>query len=101
MSFKDIRLKVINDLVKVKLLNNKDILSATENKEDFVYPVQFIDYKKELSDTKQVISKFHQIYSLGTGGDFDYADSQILFNKSIDLVNILNDKFSKENFTKK
>jgi sialic acid synthase SpsE/protoporphyrinogen oxidase len=101
MSFKDIRLKVINDLIKVKLLNNKDVLSATENKEDFVYPVQFIDYKKELSDTKQDISKFHQIYSLGTGGDFDYADSQILFNKSIDLVNILNDKFSKENFTKK
>jgi hypothetical protein len=101
MSFKDIRLKVINDLVKVKLLNNKDVLSAAENKEDFVYPVQFIDYKKELSDTKQVISKFHQIYSLGTGGDFDYADSQILFNKSVDLVNTLNDKFSKENFTKK
>lgn len=101
MSFKDIKLKVINDLVKVKLLNNKDVLSATQNKEDFVYPVQFIDYKKELSDTKQIISKFHQIYSLGTGGDFDYADSQILFNKSIDLVNILNDKFSKENFTKK
>jgi N,N'-diacetyllegionaminate synthase len=101
MSFEDIRLKVINDLVKVKLLSHKDVLSATDNKEDFVYPVQFIDYKKELSSTKQVVSKFHQIYSLGTGGDFDYADSQILFNKSIDLVNILNDKFSKENFTKK
>jgi sialic acid synthase SpsE/protoporphyrinogen oxidase len=101
MSFKDISAKVVKDLVKVKLVSNKDVLSTTENKEDFVYPVQFIDYKKELADTKYVISKFHQIYSLGTGGDFDYADSQILFNKSIDLVNILNDKFSKENFTKK
>ena len=31
---------------------------------------------------------------MGTGGDFDYADSQILFHKSIDLANILTNKFS-------
>lgn len=101
MTFQDIKSRVVDDLVKVRLIKHDDVLSVTENKEDFVYPVQFINYKKELSDTKQVVSKFNQIYSLGTGGDFDYADSQILFNKSIDLVNILNDKFSKENFTKK
>jgi sialic acid synthase SpsE len=59
--------------------------------------VQFVDYKDELAKTKYFVSKFNQIYSLGTGGDFDYADSQILFNKSIDLVNILDNKFSKVN----
>ena len=61
----------------------------------------FKDYKYQLSKCKTDISKFSQLYSLGTGGDFDYADSQILFHKSIDLVNILTNKFSIENNVKK
>ena len=40
------------------------------------------------------ISKYNQIYSLGTGGEFNYADSQILFHKSLDLVNNLCNKES-------
>ena len=48
-----------------------------------------------MSDTKSFISKFPQLYSIGTGGDFDYADSQILFSKSIDLSNMLTDKYNK------
>ena len=32
------------------------------------------------------------MFSLGTGGEFEYSDSQILFHKSMDLVNILNSK---------
>ena len=42
------------------------------------------------------ISKFKQLYSLGTGGEFNYSDSQILFHKTMDLVNILCDKNSVE-----
>ena len=39
----------------------------------------------------------YQIYSLGTGGEFNYGDSQILFHKSMDLVNILSNKESNRN----
>ena len=97
MSFEKISKRVLDDLIKVNLIKKETVIDVTENKEDFVYPVQFIDYKDELAKTKYFVSKFNQIYSLGTGGDFDYADSQILFNKSIDLVNILDNKFSKVN----
>ena len=72
-----------------------NIIDISENKEDFVYPVQFVDYKYELSKIKQHVSKYNQIFSLGTGGDFNYADSQILFHKSMDLVNILTSKNSR------
>lgn len=96
MSFNQIKDKIKNDLLKTNLIKSYDeIDSISENKEDIVYPVQFKNYKRTLSETKSYISKFHQLYSLGTGGDFDYADSQILFNKSIDLSNILTDKYSK------
>ena len=47
------------------------------------------------------ISKFKKIYSLGTGGEFNYADSQILFHKSMDLVDTLNKKDSVLNQVRK
>ena len=93
LNFKNISKKVVDDLLKTKLIKNKsDISLVTENKEYFVYPVQFIDYKSELARTKQQVEKFGQLYSLGTGGEFNYADSQILFHKSMDFVEILQQK---------
>ena len=95
LSFNKIKKIIVNDLIKTNLISSKnDVTNISENKEDIVYPVQFTNYKKLLEDTKINISKYSQIYSLGTGGDFDYADSQILFNKSMDLVKILTDKFN-------
>ena len=97
LDFKEVKKRVKNDLIKVGLVKNNEILDFSENKEDFVYPVQFSDYKYELSKTNAKVSKFNQIYSLGTGGEFNYADSQILFHKSMDLVNILSNKESNRN----
>ncbi len=85
---------VIADLIKTKIIKKNDVIDTSENKEDFVYPVQFKNYKYQLSQSRSDISQFNQLYSMGTGGDFDYADSQILFHKSIDLANILTNKFS-------
>jgi sialic acid synthase SpsE/protoporphyrinogen oxidase len=98
ISFNEIKKIVEDDILKVGLIKNKfDILDFSENKEDFVYPVQFTNYKYDLSKNISDISKFKQLYSLGTGGEFNYSDSQILFHKTMDLVNILCDKNSVEN----
>jgi len=79
--------KIITDLKKVFPLNDKDILDALSHKEDYVYPVQTSGYQEELAKTKSVIGHYDQLYSLGTGGDFNYADSQILFHMAFDLSN--------------
>ncbi len=97
MSFDQIKKRVKDDLIKTDLIKKSDIISFSENKEDFVYPVQFIDYKYELSKTKYVVNKFNKLFSLGTGGDFDYSDSQIIFLKCFDFVNTLENRYSKEN----
>ena len=97
MSFDQIKKKVRDDLIKTNLIKKEEKLKFSENKEDFVYPVQFIDYKYELSKTKYVVNKFNKLFSLGTGGDFDYSDSQIIFLKCFDFVNTLKSKFSKDN----
>jgi len=102
LSLNNIKDRVIGDLLKTHVIKNKqDIIGISENKEDVVYPIQFVDYKKKLADTKSYISKFHQLYSIGTGGDFNYADSQILFHKSLDLVKILTDDYNKYTNIKK
>ena len=94
ITFEQMKKIIISDLIKVGLVQKKDIGKICENKEDFVYPVQFTNYKRSLSKVNAKISKYDQIYSLGTGGEFNYADSQILFHKSLDLVNNLCNKES-------
>ena len=93
-SFKEIKKIVTGNLIKIGLVKLNEIGDLSENKEDFVYPVQFTDYKYKLSKVNAKLSKFGQLYSLGTGGEFNYADSQILFHKSMDLVNNLSNRES-------
>jgi sialic acid synthase SpsE/protoporphyrinogen oxidase len=98
---KDFKKKILDDLFKTKLVQIKDVYGYSENKEDFVYPVQFINYKYELSKAETFLSKYKQLYSLGTGGEFNYADSQILFHKTFDLVENLSNKYAENYQTKR
>ena len=90
--------KLINEIKKqfeiVGLAKKEDFSDASINAEYFVYPVQDVGFSEELSKIKNNINKFEKFYSIGTGGDFNYADSQVLFHKAFDLVEILTDKES-------
>jgi sialic acid synthase SpsE/protoporphyrinogen oxidase len=94
MDLKKISKIVSEDLVKVGLVKKEDILKISDNKENFVYPVQFTDYKYELSKAISVVEKYNNFFSLGTGGEFNYSDSQIIFHKVMDLVANLDSKES-------
>jgi sialic acid synthase SpsE/protoporphyrinogen oxidase len=87
--------RVVNDLIKVRLINVEDVINTMSHKEDFVYPIQDKNYQKELVKTRSVLNKFSQLYSLGTGGDFNYADSQILFHMAFDTVSNICNKDSR------
>jgi N,N'-diacetyllegionaminate synthase len=91
---KNIVKKVIENLQSIKLVEKRDILGSSVNYEPYVYPVQFLDYKNEISNIKSFIENFNNLFSLGAGGEFNYADSQILFHKSFDLANNLDNKFN-------
>ncbi len=83
--------KMVKQVDEVGLVDKKYFLEGTSNKEPFVYPIMKIDYRDQLSFAKSEIMKFNQLYSVGTGGDFNYADSQVLFHKAFDLANIICD----------
>ena len=83
---------MIEDL-KVKLVDNYNIIGTSINYEPYVYPVQFFEYKMKLL-RKSFIENFNNLFSIGASGEFNYADSQILFHKSFDLANNLDNKFN-------
>jgi len=89
--------KVAEQVDLVGLAKASEVVASTTHSEDYVYPIQYHGYQEELSKTRSVITKFEQLYSLGTGGEFHYSDIQILFHKAFDLVAILCGKDS--NFT--
>ena len=86
--------KVSEQVELAGLADRKNLLAMDINWEPFVYPIQNTGYQEELTNTRSVISRFQQLYSIGTGGDFNYADSQILFHKAFDTVEILTGKDS-------
>ena len=91
---KDIINRVVKDLIKTNLVNKEEILGTSINFEPYVYPIQFSDYKNETFSIKSFIENFNNLFSIGAGGDFNYADSQILFHKSFDLADNLDNKFN-------
>ena len=91
---KDITNRVVKDLIKTNLVNKEEILGTSINFEPYVYPIQFSDYKNETFSIKSFIENFNNLFSIGAGGDFNYADSQILFHKSFDLADNLDNKFN-------
>ena len=88
-------IKAIADQVEfVGLSKASDVIAADIHKEEFIYPIMYKGYKQELASVKATLASFEQLYTIGTGADFHYADVQILFHKAFDLVEVLNDKYS-------
>ena len=93
--------KVLSDLIKTNLISMDQVLDTTINFEPYVYPIQFSNYKNESALIKSFIENFYNLFSIGAGGDFNYADSQILFHKSFDLAENLSNKYNLINFPMK
>ncbi len=86
--------KVKEQINMANIAKSKDIIATSINYEPYVYPVQFADYKNEVARVKSFVESFDNLFSIGAGGEFNYADSQILFHKSFDLVNSLINRYS-------
>ena len=94
LSDEDFLMKIKDNLVKVGLTKKNEIIASKSHREPFVYPIQNTGYQEELVKTRSVLNRYSQLYSLGTGGDFNYADSQILFHMAFDTVDNISGKDS-------
>jgi sialic acid synthase SpsE/protoporphyrinogen oxidase len=90
----DLIKSVVKQAASCGIFSENDIEFTSLNKEHFVYPLQFPGYQDDLSKLTAKVDSVHNLYSIGTGGDFNYADSQVIFNKAFDLVDIITNKYS-------
>jgi sialic acid synthase SpsE/protoporphyrinogen oxidase len=90
----DLIISVVKQAASTGLFSENDIEYTEVNKEHFVYPLQFPGYQDDLSKLTAKVDSVHNLYSIGTGGNFNYADSQVIFNKAYDLVDIITNKYS-------
>ena len=85
----EITKEIIEQVEKIGLITKSDVVDATMVKEKFVYPLQYQGYSKELARVNSIIGDVRQLYSLGLGGEFNYADTQIIFEKAFDFAKSL------------
>ena len=85
---------VLDQVCRTGLAQRHDFIDGTVHRQPAVYPLLHKDYQHELAKVQSHLGLFKQLYSLGTTGEFNYADSQILFLKAFDLVDILTDQHS-------
>ena len=84
-----IKEKCINDLLKVKLIKKQDIIDTHLIDAKSVYPGIYVGYENELSKLKGKLSFIDNLYSHGALAEYEYADTQVLTAKSIDLADVL------------
>ena len=85
---------VLDQVLMVGLADRDEYIAGTINRQPAVYPLLFKDYQHDLAEVQSRLGRFSQLYSIGTTGEFSYADSQILFAKAFDLVDLLTDQHS-------
>ena len=77
----------LNIIGKKEKIFNQHLINAGP-----VYPGIETGYEEKLSKIKSGLEKFDNLHTHGSLAEFEYADTQILTAKSIDLANILLDK---------
>lgn len=98
LSKENLENKILKQMTDAGIVLDIKDLFISSNKEKYVYPLQDKDYQIDLARINAEVGKYPNLYSIGTGGDFNYADSQVLFYKAFDLVNELTaeDKYFKQ-----
>ena len=78
--------RTTNDLIAVGLIKKDEVTDAQIFSLPYVYPLYTKGMEEELVEVRSKVNAFTQLYLIGTGGDFHYADLQILAVKGRDLA---------------
>lgn len=79
--------RIINDLIKVGLLENPGSIEAIHiEKIPNTYPIYYLNFKKELTKLKSKLNKITNMFILGRTGQYWYNNMDDSIKASIDLV---------------
>ena len=86
----------VTSLIDYGFIERNDLLETKTVKLPHVYPLMTAEKEIEFKSVFSKIQNFPQVYLIGTGGEYHYADLQILYLKGRDLA----DRIITEQFTK-
>lgn len=78
--------QVINQLQELSLIGKKDVIDSFVYRLPYAYPVMLVGYRDNLERIKRYFQSLPNFHLLGRTGNFDYANADIVMEKSIDLV---------------
>jgi sialic acid synthase SpsE/protoporphyrinogen oxidase len=78
--------QTLDGLIKYGLLEKEDVLDTMCVKLPTVYPLMTASKEIEFKSIYSSLQDFNQVYFIGTGGEYHYADLQILYTKGRDLA---------------
>lgn len=88
--------QTISSLVTYGLIREEDVLDTKCIKLPTVYPLMTAVKEIEFKSIFSSLQDFNQVYFIGTGGEYHYADLQILYIKGRDLaLRIVDEKGSR------
>ncbi len=78
--------RAVQDLIIVGLIKEGEVYDSKIVSLPYVYPLLVKGEEQKIVDIRSKVADFKQIHLIGTGGDYHYADLQILVIKGRDLA---------------
>lgn len=94
MKEKDLLDRVVNDLIRVKLIHRDEFYKGLIQKKPCVYPLLTRGYEHQVRRVQSQLAKNGALYIVGGPAEYNYSDIHINFLRAMDLAKILTDKFS-------
>ena len=85
----EIEKTVCGQLVELGLLKDAEILDSKSLKLCSVYPMFYLNYRRDLSKYLNFMNSFSNMYLIGSLAEYAYSDLQILMAKGRDLATLI------------
>lgn len=87
--------KVVEDLCRVGLIKESEILDTMVIREDFAYPVYTNNYDEELKKAENLLSKYKNFFVVGRAAEFRHREVDDNFASAIQAVDQITQQFPK------
>ncbi len=85
--------KVIEDLIKVNLIEKEDVLDTKRILERFAYPVYTLEYETLVKLAKSKIQKYSNLFSIGRAAEFKHREADDNFAMAKQTVDFISTSF--------
>ena len=82
----DVVEKVIEDLIRARMITREEILDTKVVREEFAYPVYHVQYDKILSETMAYLEGYQNLYIAGRAAEFKHREADDNFGVAIEVV---------------